>query len=183
MTFAQIGDTMEPVLNSHQTSSLVMTEGHSEPVWHGGWKARVLALAALIAVGAALIIWVPSVHRHKASTHGIADPSSAALRIANRTTDFAIRSVSIGDAEGDVADQVVHNEIGPGAEAVVEIAPGSYLVSVSYVETNQVLPYRPEGALGESFTVSPGKAVILHLKGGRSSPESLIFIAPKLAFK
>lgn len=57
-------------------------------------------LIVVLAVGA--LVWA-NAYRHTASTYGIADPSSAALRIENRTTDFAITRVTIEDAEGRVA--------------------------------------------------------------------------------
>jgi hypothetical protein len=123
------------------------------------------------------------VNRHKASTYGIVDPSSAALRIENRTADFAITHVSVEGPERSVAVQDVRGEIGPDAEAVLEIAPGAYLVTVFYVEISQAVPDRPQGFLSGSFSVAPGKAAVLYLQGGRSSPESFIFISPELAFK
>jgi ubiquinone/menaquinone biosynthesis C-methylase UbiE len=150
----------------------------------GGWKTKLLILGGLIALlGWVSITWAVSVNRHEASTYGIADPSSAALRVENRTTDFAITRVSIEEPERSVTVQDVGREIGPSAEAVLEIAPGAYLVKVFYVEISQAVPDRPQGFLSGTFSVSPGKATVLHLQGGRSSPESFIFIPPELAFK
>jgi hypothetical protein len=143
-----------------------------------------LVLAVLIVVLAGgSIAWVVSAHRHGASTYGIADPSSAALRIENRTTDFAITRVSFeGTAQGE-AVRDVYGEIAVDAEAVLEIAPGTYLVKVFYVEIKQAVAGRPKGFLSESFSVSPGKAAVLSFQGGRSSPEGMVFIPPKLALK
>jgi hypothetical protein len=78
---------------------------------------------------------------------------------------------------------MVLGEIGNGANATLEITPGTYLVNVSYIEIKQVEFGRPSGTLSASFTVLPGKAAILCLQGGRSSPESLMFFPPGLALK
>ena len=154
------------------------------PRRRGGWKTKLLILGGLIVLVAwASITWAISANRHKASTYGIADPSSAALRIENRTADFAITRFSVEEPEGGVAVQDVRGEIGPGAEAVLEITSGAYLVTVFYVEIGQAAPDRPQGFLSGSFSVVPGKAAIMHLQGGRSSPESFIFIPPELAIK
>jgi hypothetical protein len=143
----------------------------------------LLILGGLIALGVGALMLAASVHRHKASTYGITDPSGAALRIENRTSDFAITRVTIADAEERVAFRDVGIEIGIGAATVFEIAPGTYLIRVHYVETGQVVPWRPQGSLNESIAVSPGKAVLLCLQGGRSSPEGSIFIPPVLVLR
>lgn len=158
-------------------------EEQAPPRRRGGWKTKLLILGGLIVLGAGSLTWAAGVVRHKASTYGIADPSSAALRMENRTSDFAITHVTIEDAKERGAVRDVHGEIGTGAESVLEIAPGTYLVRVSYVETGQAVPWRPKGSLSESFTISPGRAVILYLQGGRSSPEGLISVPPALVFK
>ena len=128
-------------------------------------------------------MWAASERRHRASTYGITDPSGSALKIENRTSDFAITRVNIADAEERVAFLDMSIEIGNGAETVLEIAPGTYLVRVHYVETGQVVPWRPQGSLSESIAVSPGKAGLLRLQGGRSSPEGSIYIPPELVLK
>jgi len=148
------------------------------------WKTKLLILlGGLILLGMGSLIWAESVNRHQASTYGIADPSSAALRIENRTSDFAVTRVTLQNTEGFVTIRDVGHEISMGEEAVVEIAPGAYLVMVFYGETTQTVAGRPKGSLSASFTVSPEKAVILCLQGGRSSPEGLIFLPPELVFK
>jgi hypothetical protein len=137
----------------------------------------------LIGLGVVALVWSANVRRHRASTYGIIDPSGAALRIENRASDFAITRIAIADAEERVAfrDEIV--EIGAGAESVLEIPPGMFLISVHYVETNQALPWRPQGVLSESIEVSPGEAVVLRLQGGRSSPQSSMFLPPVLVSK
>jgi len=157
--------------------------GQVPPRRLGGWTTIWLILGGLIALVVGALMWATSAHRHRASTYGINDPSGAALRIENRTSDFAITRVTIADAEERVAFREVGIEIGIGAETVLEIAPGTYLVSVRYVETSQVVPWRPEGSLNESIVISPGKAVLLCLQGGRSSPEGSIFIPPELGLR
>jgi hypothetical protein len=129
------------------------------------------------------INWTLDEYRHNASAYGIADPSMAVLRVANRSSDFAITRVAIGDAAKNVADQLVYQEIGPGAQAVIEIEPGAYVISISYVEINQAAAWVPKGLLNGTFSTSAGEAVICHLQGGRTSPERLILIPPELAFK
>ena len=131
-----------------------------------------------LAVGA--IIWIFSEHQHRASTYGITDPSIGALRISNSTSDFAISYLYI---EQDEMHQVFRDsgiEIEPGGETVLEVDPGTYLVRVHYVEIAMVVAFRPQGTLSEYIVVSPGKAVLLDLQGGRSSPEGSIFIPPVL---
>jgi len=158
-------------------------KGQAPPRRRGGWTTMLLILGGLIVLGAGSLMWAVSVYRHRASTYGITDPSGAALRIENRTSDFAITRVTIEDPEERVAFRDVGIEIGTGAGTVLEIAPGTYLVRVHYVETDQAVPWRPQGSLSESIVVSPGKAVILCLQGGRSSPEGSIFVPPLLVFR
>jgi hypothetical protein len=143
-----------------------------------------LILAGLILILAVVLIsWVRNVRSHQAATYGVSDPSRAALRIENKTSDFAIARVALSDLGTGVLVQYVPGEIGMGAGAVLEVAPGSYLVEVSYAETGMVVMTRPKGTLEGSFTVSPGKAAILSFQGGRSSPEGMVFLAPELVFK
>jgi hypothetical protein len=158
-------------------------KGQAPPWQRAGWTIKLLFLAGLIFVAVLSIIVAVNAHRHRASTYGITEPSSAALRIESRTSDYTIKRVSVQEAEGGTVVQDIHSQIDPGAETVLEIAPGAYLATVSYVESNQVVPFRPEGSLSASFSVSPGKAIVLCLEGGRSSPEALISIPPKLVFK
>ncbi|NIS80250.1 MAG: hypothetical protein GTO14_08580 [Anaerolineales bacterium] len=157
--------------------------GQAQPRQRGVWTTILLILGGLIALGVGATMWAASVHRHKASTYGITDPSASALRIENRTSDFAITRVTIVDAEERVAFQEAGMGVGVGAETVLEIAPGTYLVRVDYAETGVVVPWRPQGSLSESIKLSPGEAVLLCLQGGRSSPEGSIFIPPVLALK
>jgi len=158
--------------------------GQAPPRRRGGWKTKLfIVVGGLILLGMGSLIWTESVNRHQASTYGIADPSSAALRIENRTSDFAITRVTLQNTEGSVAVRDVGHEIRMGEEAVVEITPGAYLVMVFYGETTQTAAGRPRGSLNASFTVSLGQAVILCLQGGRSSPEGLVFLPPELVFK
>ncbi len=148
-----------------------------------GWMLSLLILGVLIAVGTVLIIRAAGARRHEASTYGISDPSSAALRIENRTSDFTITRVFIETAEGRVAVQDEYGEIDAGAATVLEIAPGSYVVNVFYVESSQVWAFRPKGSLSESVTLPSGRAAVVRLAGGRSSPEGLIFVPPELVLK
>jgi hypothetical protein len=143
----------------------------------------LLILAGIIILAGASITWGVGVYRHKASTYGIADPSSAVLSMENRTSDFAIRRVLIEDAAGGVVVADVYSEIGTGAGVVLEIVPGAYSVSVFYEEISQGVAWRPRGSVDASFSVSPGKAVVLYMQGGRSSPDGLFFIPPELVFK
>jgi len=142
-------------------------EAGASPRWRGGWRIKLLILGGLIVLLAGgSIAWAARVSRHQASTYGIDDPASAALRVENRTSDFAITHVSIEDAEAGRAVRDVQGEIGAGAGVDLEIAPGTYLVKVFYVEINQAVADRPKGFLSESCSVSPGKAVVLCLQGG-----------------
>lgn len=127
-------------------------------------------------------MWAASGRRHMASTYGITDPSVSALIIENKTGDFAISRITIADAKG-VALRDVGIEIGIGGETVLEIAPGALLISVHYVETSMVVLGRPQGFLSKSISVMPGKAALLSFQGGRSSPESSIFIPPVLVIR
>lgn len=162
--------------------------GESEesiPVWQrAGRRARVLFVAGLVVVVAfAALKWASGSNRHRAATYGIVDPLSAALRVENKTNDFALTRVSLEDPERAVTIQDLPGEIAPGEEAVLEIAPGTHAVTVFYVEANQVLGFRPKGSLSESITVSPGEAAIVRFQGGRSSPDTLFFVPPELALK
>jgi hypothetical protein len=134
-------------------------------------------------VAVAVLSWTAGARRHEASAYGINDPSSAALRVENRTSDFAIARVIIKDAEGLVTLQEEYGEITMGAEEVLEIEPGTILVSVYYVETAMAVMGRPSGSLEETVTVAPGKAAILVLQGGRSSPDGLVYVPPVLVEK
>lgn len=142
-----------------------------------------MAGGLIVVLGVAAIALAVNARRHRASTYGIEDPSSAALRIENRTTDFAIARLSIEDAAAGVILEEVRGEIGPGAHHVLELAPGTYVVTVFYVEISMAVMGRPEGTLSASLKASPGKAAILHLSGGRSSPEAIIFVPPELLLK
>jgi len=144
----------------------------------------LLILVGLVAVLAlAGISLAARARRHQASTYGILDPAQAALRIQNRTNDFAVRSISLEDAERSVAVEDIQREIRPGDEAVLEIAPGTYRINVVFVETVQVTGWRPEGTLGELVSVAPGEAAVLSFQGGNSSPDRPIYIPPELTVK
>lgn len=148
-----------------------------------GRKLGFLVAGALIVLAVVTIVWASNARRHRASTYGISDASRAALRIENKTSDFAIKRVFIEDAELLVGTQDEYGGIAAGEKEAFEIAPGSYQVKVFYVESSQVWAFRPEGSLSELVTVGPGEAAILRLEGGRSSPEGMIFIPPKLTIK
>ena len=158
-------------------------KGQSPQVRRRSWTIWLLILGGLIALGVGALVWTANVHRHRASTYGITDPSGSALRIENRASDFAIIHVTIADAQDRVVfrDEII--EIGMGAASVFEISPGTYLVTVHYVEINQAVMGRPQGALSESIAVSSGRAVLLSLQGGRSSPEGSIFLPPVFVLK
>lgn len=155
----------------------------ARPRWRGGWTMILLILGGLIALGVGALMWTANVNRHRASTYGITDPSGSALRIENRARNFAITRVTIADADKRVALRDVGIEIGIGAETVIEIAPGTYIVSVNYVEISQVVPWRPHGHLSVSIVASPGKAVLLYFQGGSSSPDGSIFLPPVLVLR
>lgn len=141
----------------------------------------LLALGGLaVLVVVVSLLWAARARSHRASTYGITDPSRAALRMANGTSDFAITHITVEDARQHVVSQEVTIEIGPGARRVLELAPGSYVVSVRYVEIKQAVANRPKGSLSQPLTASPGKAVLLSLQGGRSSPDGLIYVPPRL---
>lgn len=148
-----------------------------------GRRLAFLVAGALIVLAVVVIVWASNARRHRASTYGISDTSRAALRIENRTSDFAIKRVFIEDADLLVGTQDQYGGISAGAKEAFEIAPGSYQVKVFYVESSQVWAFRPEGSLSKLVTVGPGEAAILRLEGGRSSPEGMIFIPPKLSVR
>jgi len=172
---------MEPALEASNLSGLSKRDVQLQ--WLGSWQLKPLAGVCLCVAAMFLINWGLDTHRHKASAYGIVDPSSAVLRVVNRSGDFAITRVVIGDAEVNVADELIYQEIGPGDQAVLEIEPGSYVIAISYVEIKQAAAWVPKGLLNDSFTISPGKAAIYHLQGGRTSPDRLILIPPELVFK
>jgi hypothetical protein len=172
---------MEQALNSPRRSATT-AEGQAAPQWRKGWLTKVLIPAALLVLVVASIAGIRSIQRHRASTYGIARPYSALL-VENKTGSFAVTRVTLEGTGGDPAEYTVLGEIGNGAEASAEIAPGSYLAKVSYVEIIQLqLPW-PKGTLTAPFSVAPGKAAILRLQGGRSSSGSLLFFPPELAVK
>jgi len=144
---------------------------------------KLLALVLLLAAAVILIAWILGSASQKASSYGIVDPTSAVLRIENKTTDFAITRVFVGEAETGFVDEEMHNEIGPGKGAVVELEPGDYLVKISWVEIAQVEAFVPKGDLTERLDLAPGEAAILHMQGGRWHSDGLLCIPPKLAFK
>jgi hypothetical protein len=143
----------------------------------------LLALGALALLVLTSLLWAAWVRSHRASTYGITDPSRAALRVANGTSDFAITRITVEDARQHVVSQEVTIEVGPGASTVLELAPGPRVISVRFVEIDQAVANRPEGSLSQSVTVSPGEAVLLSLQGGRSSPDGMIFVLPRLVTK
>jgi hypothetical protein len=57
------------------------------------------------------------------------------------------------------------------------------MVKIHYVEIKQAEANRPKGVVEQLIEVSPGKAVLLSLTGGRSSPDGLIFVAPQIVSK
>lgn len=175
---------MQGTFESQPDSPVGETEG-SMPVWQRlGRRARILLVAGLVVTMAlAALNWASRSNRHRAATYGIVDPSSAALRVENKTNDFALTRVSLEDPERAVTIHDVPGEIAPGQETVLEIAPGAYVAKVFYVEANQVLGFRPKGSLSELITVSPGEATIVRFQGGRSSPNTLFFVPPELALK
>jgi hypothetical protein len=172
---------VEPILEAPIASGLERSNLLLQ--WLGSRQFKLLALAVLGVVAVLAVNMSLDAHRHKASAYGIVDPSSAALRVANRSSDFAITRVAIGDASINVADELVYQEIGPGAQAVIEIPPGTYVIDISYVEIKQAAEWVPRGLLNGSFRVSPGQAAICHLQGGRTSPDRPILIPPELDFK
>ena len=174
---------MEPVLNSSPPMTRVQKQEKAEPQWRSGWPAKLLALVLLVALATSLIAWVLGSASHKASSYGIVDPSSAALRIENRTTDFAITRVFVGETEDGYTDEGVHQEIGPGAGAVIELEPGDYLLKISWVEIGQVEAFVPKGDLTERLNLSAGEAEVLHMQGGRWSSGGLLCIPPSLVYK
>lgn len=147
------------------------------------WIVGLLILGGLTVLGLAYLVWAANVRRHEAATYGIADPAGAALRIENRTNDFAVARVTIEGPEAGAFISETPIEIAPGAATVQGIEPGTYRITVSYVEIEQVVGFRPKGSVTIPFTVAPAKAVIVSLEGGRSSPESLLFIPPELVLK
>jgi hypothetical protein len=158
-------------------------KGQTSRKRRGGWIALFLILGVLIVLGVGALFWTANMRRHRASTYGITNPSGSALKVENRSSDFAITRITIADAEERVPFRDMVIEIGVGAETALEIPPGTSFVTVHYVELGQAVPGRPQGSLSESIVVSPGKAVLLSLQGGRSSPASSIFIPPVLALR
>jgi hypothetical protein len=149
----------------------------------GIW-GKILILVGLVTILAvAGLSFAARARRHRAETYGILDPSKAALRIENRTADFAVRSISLEDAERAVVVQDIQREIRPGDEATIEIAPGAYRVNVLFIETVQVTGWRPEGTLTQEVAIAPGTAAILSFQGGNSSPDRPIYIPPELVIK
>jgi len=162
---------------------VMMVQEQTPPRWRGGWTAKLLALGALLAVLIVASGWIAGLVSHRASSYGISDPSRAVVRLENRTTDFAITRVSLGEAERNLVDQDIYQEIGPGKEAVIEVEPGAHLLKVSWVEIRQVEAFRPKGDHTETLSLEPGEAAILYLQGGRSSPDGLLSIPPKLVLR
>jgi hypothetical protein len=142
--------------------------------------ALLLTLGGLAVVLVGLLLWAARARNHRASTYGITDPSRAGLRVDNGTSDFAVTRITVEDARQHVVSQDVTIEVEPGARTVLELAPGPYVISVRYVEIKQAEANRPAGSLSQSLTVSPGKAVLLSLQGGRSSPDGMLFVPPRL---
>jgi hypothetical protein len=71
-------------------------------------------------------------------------------------------------------------EVGPGDGTVLELAAGAHVVSVRYVEIKQAEAHVPAGTLRQSLMVAPGTALLLSLQGGRSSPDGMMYVAPRL---
>ena len=143
----------------------------------------LLVLVFLLVVTIALVAWQAGVRSHRAATYGITDPQRAALRIENKSSEFAISRITIGDATTNVFDQDLNREIGMGTGAVLELEPGDHIVRVYWVESAQVEAYAHTGDTLASFHVSPGKAAILHLIGGRATKGGLMWIPPELVLK
>ena len=173
---------MEPVLNSSSTS-MVLGQEETRPRWRSGWKARLVAAVLLAAVILVLLACVFGFPSHRAASYGVTDPSSAVLRIENKTTDFAIARVLVGESASGVINQKVHPEIGPGQGATIELEAGDYMVTIHWVEIGQVEAFVPKGDLTERVDLSTGEAAVLHLHGGRWSSDSLLCIPPKLKVK
>lgn len=164
-------------------ASVAVQPTQAPPKLRRRWIVGLLILGGLMALGLVSLVWAANVRRHKAATYGIADPAGAALRIENRTNDFAVARVAIESAEAGAFVRETPVEIAPGAAGGYGIEPGTYRVTVSYVEIKQVVGFRPKGSVTIPFTVFPARAVIVSLQGGRSSPESLLFIPPELVLK
>jgi hypothetical protein len=148
-------------------------------------RSMAMLLVALVVLVPALLLllWLADAHSHRASTYGIVDPNRAALRIENRTSDFAISRVTIARADTQIVDQDLHQEILMDAGNVLDLEPGDYVLDVYWVESGQVEAYQKKGESHASFSVSPGQAVVLRLKGGRAPGEGLFWMPPELVFK
>ena len=143
----------------------------------------LLALMSLLALGILVVAWQSGLRTHRAATYGISDDSRAALRIENKTTEFAISRISIGDAGSNIFDRDVNQEIGMGTGTVLDLEPGNYILRVYWVESGQVEAYVRKGDTLASFSVAPGEAAVLRLKSGRANRGGLLWIPPELAFK
>jgi hypothetical protein len=161
-----------------------MTE-KSTPPWErlGRWGTVLILVGVIAILAVAGLSLAARARRHQASTYGIVDPTQAVLRVENRTSDFSVRSISLEDAERSVVVQNIQQEIRPGDETVLEIAPETYRVNVLFVEIVQAAAARPEGTLSVVVSISPGKAAILSFQGGNSSPDRPIYIPPELVVK
>jgi hypothetical protein len=148
------------------------------PRW---WIPFLVGGALVVLVG--LLVWGAQGRRHRASTYGITDPSLAALRIENETTDYAITHISIEDSEQHVVSWEETIEIEPGENTVISLEPGNHIVRLRYVEVKQAEAHRPKGTLDQPVAVSAGEAVLLSLEGGRSSPGASIVVAPRVVAK
>jgi hypothetical protein len=143
----------------------------------------LLSIVGLVAVALVVLGWLAGVRRHRASTYGISDPGRAALRIENKTSDFAISRISIGNAETNVFDRDVDQEIGMGTGIVLDLEPGEYIIQVYWVESGQVEAYVQKGESLASFSVSPGEAALLRLESGRAPHGGMMWIPPELVLK
>lgn len=143
----------------------------------------VLLIGGLLAAAFATPAVLADARRHTAQLYGVEDPSKAVLSVPNRTGGFAMARITFEDPDTDLALQQLTREVVPGQSATLAIAPGKYRVSVSFVELAQAAPDRPQGSLSVTVDIAAGRAAIVRLEGGRSSPEGMLYVPPELVVK
>ena len=156
------------------------------------WAVPRRRAIILIGMGLAIITMIAGImaaglhlyaRRHRASSYGISDPASTALRVENHTRDFVITRIIIEDQGRTTIIADVRQEVLPEEKQVIELAAGRYIATVRFVEIMRTPTYLSPNDLFLPLHLDPGKAVILSLEDGIASPETRLYLPPRLVSK
>ena len=108
----------------------------------------------------------------RASDYGVTDPNQSVFIVQNQTSDRAMRSVTLTPDGGDTMSLP---DVGPGAQTVRPISPGTYSVNYwSWYSSGSVRLGTHYGS--PKFSVGAGQGAILRLSktGANAYKEEVI---------